>query len=75
MNVIDPRGVAGFFNVSPLRTPFDAIAPVSVMRSRVAPRRVEAVTAADVRFVMDGLRAPEVKAAPGRLGTIIDTLA
>ena len=75
MNVTDPRGVAGFFNVSALRTPLDAIAPVPAVRSTVALRPPDPVTVADVRRVIGSLRTPEIEAAPGQRGTIIDTLA
>ena len=57
------------FNVSPLRTPFDAISPVPVLRSRVAPQPIDSVTVADVELVIDGLRVPEVKSEPRSLNT------
>ena len=75
MKVSNPRGAAGFFNVSPLRATFDTIAPVPAVRSMVVPRSADTVTVADVRRVIGDLRTPNVKATPGQRGSIIDTLA
>jgi hypothetical protein len=75
MNVADPGGIAGFFNILQPSTKFGATTHVPAIRSPGVQKPFEAATFADVRRVVDGLNIPDAEPARRPRGFIVDTLA